>query len=129
MNIILLVGSLLLIVGMYIFMLKVVVAATQPTDLDQDYIAAYLLVQGRSIYTYTEDMPAAVMDKAIVLDGYTGLPAANNHPPFDAILCIPLVFVPYTVAAVHWSILSLILYLLIGKVILSELHMHLPPPG
>jgi hypothetical protein len=127
MNIILLVGSLLVIVGIYIFLLKVVVAATQPTDLDQDYIAAYLLVQGHSIYTYTENMPATVMNQAIMLNGYTGLPAANNHPPFDAILCIQLVFVSYTVAAVLWSVLSLILYILIGKIILSELQMHLPP--
>lgn len=121
----LLVASLLLIVGVYIFILKIAVVATQPSDLNQDYIAAHLLLQGRSIYTYAEDTPAAIMDQLIVLKGYTGLPAANNHPPFDAILFIPLTLVSYSVAAVLWSLLSLVLYFLIGHIVLIELQLQL----
>jgi alpha-1,2-mannosyltransferase len=77
-------------------------------DLVQDYRAAQMLLAGQPIY-----------DAQLI----------NNHPPFNAILFIPLTLLPYTQAFQLWGALSTILYLGIGYMVIRLLRIPLSPLG
>lgn len=86
-----------------------------PSDFSQDYFAALALRHGRSIYS---DLSAIseFNNQPIQLRGIL-----NYHPPFNAILFLPLTAFAYRTATIAWSALTLILYGLTGWIILHEL--------
>jgi hypothetical protein len=96
------IGFTLIIVGSLLLLtwLRSLVAA--PSDFTQDYRAAQALRAGQSIYS-----------------------DYNNHPPFDALLFVPLTLLPYDVAIVLWSVMSSLSYLWISRIILHELRINL----
>lgn len=91
------------------------------SDFTQDYVAGLALREGRSIYSpFTPaDIGAEKLGMGYAL--YTPYGFANNHPPFDTVLFLPLTLLPYDQAIMLWSVLALLLYLLCGELVLREL--------
>lgn len=85
------------------------------SDLVQDYIAANSLRRGGSLYG--EDI--AKLEKELV--GFGGI--ENFHPPFNALLYLPLSFLSYNNAFLALGAISVILLLLINKFIVKGLEL------
>lgn len=81
----------LLAAGVYVVFVRFRFAPLTATDLLNDYNAATHLLQKQSIYTET-----------------------NFHPPFDAILALPLALLPYPAAIWLWDALSLAAFFAFG---------------
>jgi len=73
-----------------------------PSDFTQDYAAARLLLEGRSIYG--ETVTAFARD---VLGFGEHL---NFHPPTNALYFVPFALLPYDIAFIVWNCLGLSLY-------------------
>ena len=74
------------------------------TDLSQDINAAKNFLAGNSIYSTT-----------------------NFHPPINALLFVPLSFLPYSSAIIIWSFLSILFYFITIVIVINELQIQLPP--
>lgn len=92
---------------------------TARSDFTQDYMAARALLAGHSIYDL---FPA----QDLAAQGLRAEALANYHPPFNALLFLPLALLPYQAAAVLWTLLLLLLYLLIGAIVVRELGIAVP---
>jgi len=82
------------------------------TDFTQDYLAGYALRHDTNIYG-----PSL---KALAMKLF-GFEAENYHPPFNALLFIPLSYLPYRGAFVVWSVLSLVGF---GVLVVYSLHAY-----
>ncbi len=100
------IGLLFCLAAIYLLNIRIRYLEYSSVDLQQDYYAARHLVNHESIYSDTEYI--------------------NNHPPITALLMVPLSFLPYKDAAIIWTLLSIILYILSGWLVLRELNIHLP---
>jgi len=83
------------------------------SDFVQDYIAANSLRRGGSLYG--EDITKFERE----LSGFGGI--QNFHPPFNAVLFLPLCFLPYETAYIVLGIISVILLLMINQLIVRGL--------
>jgi hypothetical protein len=83
------------------------------SDFCQDYIAANSLRRGGSLYG--EDIKN--LEKELV--GFGGI--QNFHPPFNALLFLPLSFLPYKTAYIFLGIISIVLLLLINQLVVMGL--------
>jgi hypothetical protein len=79
-------------------------------DFTQDYLAGYALRHGSSIY--------GAPLKALSMELFN-FETENFHPPFNALLFVPLSYLPYRSAFLLWSVLSLIGF---GVLVLYSLH-------
>jgi hypothetical protein len=107
-RILFLLGALLVIAGLLSILYWLPVLDQTHPDFLQDYRAANRLLEGRPIY-----------DAAIT----------NNHPPFNAILFVPMAFLSQTAALKLWTLLSVVIYLSAGYWIARLLAITLPPVG
>ena len=83
------------------------------SDFVQDYIAANSLRRGGSLYG--EDITKFERE----LSGFGGI--QNFHPPFNALLFLPLCFLPYETAYIVLGIISIILLLMINQLVVRGL--------
>ena len=86
------------------------------SDFSQDYIAANSLRRGGSLYG--EDITKLERE----LSGFGGI--QNFHPPFNALLFLPLSLLPYKTAYIFLGIISITLLLLINKLVVRELKLN-----
>lgn len=91
-----------LVLGLFVWSYLTGGYSRGPSDFTQDYAAARLLLEGRSIYgesveTYTREVL-----------GFSG--HLNFHPPTNAVYFVPLALLPYDVAFITWNLLNLILF-------------------
>jgi hypothetical protein len=119
------IGWLLIGLGVVLMLMRVEIIVMAGSDFTHDYMASLALRTGRSIYTtFTQpDFSARALGMAQPL--YRPQPVNNIHPPFDALLFLPLTLLPYNVAIALWSALSLLFYFLIGWIVLRELRIDL----
>jgi len=117
-------GGFLVIVGLLQYIYNYRSLATIPGDFSQDYYAAWMLRTERSIYTKVSQADLAATGSTVDAT----LLVSNYHPPFDAVMFIPLTFLSYKMATTLWSMLSLGLYLLIGVVLVRECNLKLTDP-
>ena len=68
-------------------------------DFTQDYLAGYALRHGVNIY----GDPLKTLSMELF-----NFETRNYHPPFDALLFMPISYLPYRAAFVIWSLLSLL---------------------
>lgn len=83
------------------------------SDFVQDYIAAHSLLRGGSLYG--EDLTKLANEML----SFSGIP--NFHPPFNALMFLPLSFLSYETAFVVLAVLSVVLLLLINQFIVRGL--------
>ena len=79
-------------------------------DFTQDYLAGYALRHDINIYG------PALRATSIKLFNFE---AENYHPPFNALLFVPLSYLPYRAAFVVWSVVSLVGF---GVLVVYALH-------
>jgi hypothetical protein len=115
--------------GLTLCLLQIAWSVRAVTDFTQDYLAARALLSGRSIY--------APFVEADVTEGSLGSPwtltladrvspaVDNYHPPFVALLFVPLAWLPYHLAFFVWSALSIVLYLYLWWLVWRGLHFRL----
>jgi hypothetical protein len=99
------IGVILCSTGIFLLIFRIPYLEVNSADFKQDYYAAQKLLSGQSIYS----------------DQSHG----NNHPPFVAVLITPFAFLSYKNAIILWSIISVILYCLIGWIVVNELNIDL----
>jgi hypothetical protein len=124
---VLVLGVALAALGVLLLLLRVQNALVVSSDFTQDYVAAQAFRDGRSIYvelTQAELSASALRIERALIAPY---PIVNFHPPFNALLFVPLTLLPYNQAVLLWSALSCLLYLGIGLVVLRELQISLAP--
>jgi hypothetical protein len=119
------IGVVLIVVGALLLLTRMQNVVVVGSDFTQDYVAGQALRQGRTIYAPfgQDDLTAEKLGTANPLltpDGF-----ANNHPPFDAVLFLPMTFLPYDVAIYLWSVFSVVLYCVTIWIILRELKIEL----
>jgi len=85
------------------------------SDFAQDYIAAHSLRSGNSLYGRD------ITNLGNEMLGFDRI--LNFHPPFDALLFLPLSFLPYDAAFVIWGVLSILLLLRINHFIANGLEL------
>ena len=102
----LLLGLLLCSMGIFTLIKRFQYIELNASDLYNDYSASKLLLSHQSIYS--------------------DLLNPNNHPPFVALLTIPLTLLPYRSACILWSILTIFLYFISGWLIYKELQLRIP---
>ncbi len=127
------VGVVLLLLGMALVVRRVQSARVVVSDFTQDYVAALALREGLSLYEeFPPERLQSVMPEVsyLLLDEADGAikPILNFHPPFNAVLFVPISMLPYDSAIVLWSVLTGILYVLVGALVLRELDIALPAP-
>jgi hypothetical protein len=91
--------------GILLFAARLLSVPESGIDFRQDFQAARLLMAGNSIYAEVSPQ--------------------NNHPPFVALLFLPMALLPYTAAVLLWSGISLALYLWSGSIVLRQLQIVL----
>lgn len=91
-----------------------------PSDLTQDYAAALALRAGASIYDNQNGYLPHLFGPAV----RAGAPFENFHPPFTAVLLLPLTLVAYPLAVLIWSAVCLLLYLGCGWLVLRACTPH-----
>jgi hypothetical protein len=96
---------LLLTISVFLFTVRLGRVEETSYDFQQDYRAAKHLLAGNSIYS----------DEI----------AQNNHPPFNAILFIPLALLNYKASIFAWSLLSIIFYFWAGIIVIRTLQIRL----
>jgi alpha-1,2-mannosyltransferase len=101
-------GALLTVIGLLLFLYWLMVLDKTSSDFAQDYAAASRLMAGGSIY-----------------DGQP----ENYHPPFNAILFIPLALLGYSQAVRLWTVMSLLMYLGVGLCITRLLNISWSSAG
>ncbi len=116
------IGWTLIVIGVLLLAARMREITLFASDFTQDYLAAQALRAGQSIYFATEDLSAEALGMGHALQSVS---PGNNHPPFDAVVFVPLTLLPYDVAALLWSALSVLLYLFSGYVLLRELELVL----
>jgi hypothetical protein len=92
-----------------------------PSDFTNDWVSARALLSGRSIYSDFTGInfgaPGGASDTI-----------RNYHPPFNAVMFLPLALLPHTPAALLWTAGSLLLYGLSIRLVLRNLAIVLPRP-
>lgn len=83
--------------------------STAASDFAQDYLAAYGLWNNIQIY-------GAPLRQ---IGGHL-LQWDNYHPPFNAILFLPFLFVPYGTAFIVWNFISLVIYIALVLILLRS---------
>jgi hypothetical protein len=83
--------------------------STAASDFAQDYLAAYGLWNNIEIY-----------GPPLRQIGGHLMQWENYHPPFNAILFLPFLFLPYTTAFIVWNFVSLIIYIALVLVLLRS---------
>jgi uncharacterized membrane protein len=101
---ILLIGLLVLAAGILILSFTLTHLNSTSTDFPQDYNSAQSLRLGQSIYS-----------------------VQNDHPPFDALLFLPLTDLSLNTALIVWAWISILLYILTGWIVIRELKIRLAP--
>ncbi len=96
-------SALLLILGIYCWFNTSLQYSRVGSDFIQDYGAASAWQNGVS--PYGEELNRFVKEKL----GQEGID--NFHPPFNALLFVPLTYFPMRVAFIIWNLISLCLYL------------------
>ena len=107
---------IILIVGLLVNTSLLVKYGDESSDFVSDYFPAYSLRNGGAIYG--EDI--ANLEKKML--GASKIP--NFHPPFNALLFLPLSFLPYNKAFVVLGVISLILLLLINQLVVRGLELN-----
>ncbi len=116
------IGWTLIVIGVLLLAVRMREITLFAADFTQDYLAAQALRAGQSIYFATENLSATALGMG---HGLQSVSPGNNHPPFDAVLFVPLTLLPYDVAALLWSVLSVLFYFFSGYVLLRELGLAL----
>ena len=94
-------------------------------DIQQDYIAAQRLRAGADIYAPIQ--PAEVA--ALGVDEATGFGMRLNvHPPFTALLLVPLSLLPFPAATLIWTLGCILLLGGLVYLLVKELDLPLPSP-
>ncbi|NJN66478.1 MAG: DUF2029 domain-containing protein [Chloroflexaceae bacterium] len=120
------IGAMLIIIGIILVAKRLLNALIVSTDFAQDYVAAMALRSGTSIYQrFTETELRSLMSGSERLV-HVRQELQNFHPPFNALLVLPLTLFPYDIAALLWAILSIILYFWVWWFIGRELAITLP---
>jgi hypothetical protein len=80
-------------------------------DFRAFYSSALLVREGRGFQIYDDQIQAET--QAPLLNDQTAYPGFSpfNHPAYEALMWIPLTFLPYRVAAVSWTIINLVICL------------------
>ncbi len=120
------IASLLLIGAGIVAMYNQIMGQSMHTsDFTQDYVAAQALRAGRSIYTDFAVSPLRPEDVPHIHLFDTPEQVRNFHPPFTALLFVPLTFLSYPAAFALWGLLSTLLYAATGALVLYELELRL----
>jgi hypothetical protein len=85
------------------------------SDFVQDYIASYSLRNGGALYGEN----ITKLSKEML--GFNGI--ENFHPPFNALLFMPLSFLNYQTAYVALGLISIVLLLLINQLVVKGLNL------
>ncbi|WP_026369261.1 glycosyltransferase family 87 protein [Kallotenue papyrolyticum] len=93
-----------------------------PSDLTQDYAAALALRAGTSIYGDHIGYVTHLFGPTLRFEQ----PFENFHPPFTAVLVLPLTLLPYPVAVLLWSGICLALYLGCSRLVLRDCELRFP---
>lgn len=113
-------GYVLIVCGLLMVLSRQTSLFAVPSDFTNDYVAAKAWRAGLSIYA----------DFSHVDLGAPGTPPYStihyDHPPFVAVLFLPLTLLSHTAAVTLWTILSLVLYIAAGWLVLRELQISLP---
>jgi len=138
-----LIGVVLIVLGALLVVKRVQTARIVVSDFTQDYVAALALREGRSIY---DEFPQSALQAHMPEVAYLVMdtlpaenpgdaneprekkPIMNFHPPFNAVMFLPISVLPYDSAIVLWSIFTLLLYLWVGHTLLRELDVRMSPP-
>ena len=107
---------IILIVGLLVNTSLLVKYGDESSDFVSDYFPAYSLRNGGAIYG--EDI--ANLEKKML--GASTI--QNFHPPFNALLFLPLSFLSYNKAFVVLGVISLILLLLINQLVVKGLELN-----
>jgi alpha-1,2-mannosyltransferase len=120
------IGAVLIIIGVILVTKRLLNALIVSTDFAQDYAAAMVLRSDESIYQhFTEAELRSLMPGSERLV-HVQPELRNYHPPFNALLVLPLTFLPYDIAALLWAILSIVLYFGVWWFVGQAFRIHLP---
>lgn len=105
-RLLLIAGIIVIVIGflLYINVLKGIYITND--DFKRDYYAARHFLSGESIYQDTLH--------------------PNYHPPFIALLILPIAYLPYSISSYIWSIITISLYFFSMYLVLNELRIKLP---
>jgi hypothetical protein len=101
---ILIIGLVLCVIGALVLSVLIRNVSLADSDLSQDINAAKNFLAGRSIYSNV-----------------------NFHPPINALLFVPLSYLPYSIAIIIWSCLSSLFYFITILIVIIELQIQLSP--
>lgn len=79
------------------------------SDFTQDYVAAVALRHQTSLYGAPVAALAAKIFQFEIMGNYQP-EILNFHPPFNALLFLPISYIPYTSAFISWNIVSTLIY-------------------
>ncbi len=116
-------GLLLILIGMISIIGRVQDQFDALSDFSQDYLSAQALRVGQSIYSDFTEFPIKAGDATGTIFKQ---PVKSFHPPFNAILFVPLTFLSYNTAFLLWTILSVLLYLAMLALLRHEFQIDLP---
>jgi hypothetical protein len=109
--------ALLAAVAVAVFLWAALTYRDNFSDLIQDYRSAHAVRLGAPLYR--GEIP---IDRQLKALGWE----RNDHPPFNALVFVPLSFVPYETAFVVLSVVSLAAYVLIGWMVVDGLGLPRP---
>jgi hypothetical protein len=122
-------SAVVALAGFALCAVQVVWSARMVSDFTQDYLAARALLSGRAIYTPFVEAEVAEGTRSslwtLTLANRLGSAVDNYHPPFLALLFVPLAYLPYHLAFILWAGLSLLLYLYLLWLVGRTLHFRL----
>jgi hypothetical protein len=122
-------SAVVALAGLVLCTVQIVWSARMVSDFTQDYLAARALLSGRSIYTPFVEAEVVEGTRSspwtLTLANRLGSAVDNYHPPFLAVLFVPLAYLPYHLAFFLWAGLSLLLYLYLLWLVGRTLHFRL----
>lgn len=92
--------------------------APHRSDFMQDYVAAYSLRHHLPLYGEASNQ---LTRRLLGIEGQY-----NFHPPTNAILFLPLTYLPYKVAFISWNVVGLFALFLLLRIIIAETQLPMP---